>query len=232
MQFDRPEILPYTFGDDIQVTDKQAVYDISSWVSIAPPIVAGILIDLGYIHVVLFLAPILMVLSPVIEQGDHRSHENTLLITKVVVTIGADLLDMALIITMVRWFRDQISLPIVFALYFTVMPLAGCIWTAKHWTEFTKPAQTPYPSSFHYDALQVTKLEDLETILMAISMGSAWFIIFIDRCANRVQLSRNRRLDAYDLEQRASTAGLNGRNNAAVSSETNEGGLCKGLKHL
>jgi len=176
------------------------------------------LIDLGYIHVVLALAPILMILAPVIEMGDHRSHEKTLLICKIIFTIGAELLDIALLVTIVRWFRDQISLPIVFALYYTVMPLVGCIATSANWSDYITPAQLDF---YHYNALRVTKLENHETILIAISAVSAWFIIFIDRCANRVQLSRNNKLDQYALEQRASTAGFNGRNNAAVSYESN-----------
>ena len=150
MQFDNPKILPYTFGDDIKVTDKKAILETGSWVSIFTPIVAGILIDLGYIHGVLFAAPLLLILGPIIEQGDHRSHEKTLIINKVMVTIGSDMLNMALIITMVRWFRDQISLPMVFALYFTITPLAGCIWTAKHWGEFITPVERDY---LHYNAL-------------------------------------------------------------------------------
>jgi hypothetical protein len=112
---------------------------VSGWVSIFPPIIAGILIDKGYIHGILAAAPILLILGPIIENGDHRSHEKTLIINKVMVTIGSDLLNMALLNTMIRWFRDQISLPIVFALYFTVMPLLGCIWTSKHWSEFIEP---------------------------------------------------------------------------------------------
>ena len=34
------------------------------------------------------------------------------------------------------------------------------------------------------------------------------------------------------MEQKSSSVGLNGRNNAAVTLETNEGGLWKGVKHI
>ena len=63
-----------TFGNNITITDKAALYNVGSWVCIAPPIIAGVIIDLGFINAVLAFAPILMILGPAIEDGDHRSH--------------------------------------------------------------------------------------------------------------------------------------------------------------
>ena len=47
--------------------------NIDSYVAVVPPLISGLLIDKGYISVVLIMAPLLMVGAPAIELLDERS---------------------------------------------------------------------------------------------------------------------------------------------------------------
>ena len=76
LQFDSTSVLSHTYGSDVKITDKHLLYNIDSYVRVAPPLIAGIMIDKGYLHLTLFIASIIMVLGPVVEYFDQRADES------------------------------------------------------------------------------------------------------------------------------------------------------------
>lgn len=73
LQFDRDIVLPYSYGNNITITDKRLVMNIDSYIAVIPPLISGLLIDKGHINIVLIVAPIFMIGAPVIELLDERS---------------------------------------------------------------------------------------------------------------------------------------------------------------
>lgn len=108
---------------------------------------------MGYLHAILFISPLAMLVGPIIEHADERSHLETIILSKIIYKIGEEMFNISIIVVMIRWFRDQVSLPIVFAFHYTLMPLVACIWTYQNWeTEFTVPAENEKHYT-HYNAL-------------------------------------------------------------------------------
>lgn len=73
LQFDRDLLLPYSYGNNITITNKHLIMNIDSYIAVIPPLISGLLIDKGYITIVLIISPILMAGGPAIELLDGRS---------------------------------------------------------------------------------------------------------------------------------------------------------------
>lgn len=80
--------------------------NIDSYIAVIPPLISGLLIDKGYIAIVLITAPILMAGAPAIELLDERSTETGIVLSHVCYSLGYGMFEIAQIIVLIKWFRD------------------------------------------------------------------------------------------------------------------------------